>query len=272
VATNPKGFAMFIAPLTLLALAAFVTTRSRVLHRWSAVLVLMGTGAIVLTFTRATWAGFIMGSALIVGMGLRRRRLLFSRVAVVALAAGATVVALLPLILVRLSEDHVAAYDERAYLMGIAWRIIEDHWFGGVGAGAYSIVLRDYVTPFEMNSRWLHVVHNAYLLRWAETGLFGLLSLFVLFGAGFRSAVRCTRSADAMTFALGLGWCAGLLHLSWELWWDLGLGGSTRYLFWFVLGVVQAAAMIEQRERAAVAVPVESTPPPLDLRTSGAMA
>jgi len=75
VGTNPKGFAMFMAVLTLIALATFLTSRNRRQGRWSALLTLMGIGAIVLTLTRATWVGVALGSLVIVWFGARRGRI-----------------------------------------------------------------------------------------------------------------------------------------------------------------------------------------------------
>ena len=67
---------------------------------------------------------------------------------------------------------------------------------------------------------------------------------------GFRTALRCMRSKDDATFVIGLGCCAGFVHLCWEMWWDIQIGGTAPYLFWFMLGLLQAAVAIETRERA----------------------
>jgi O-antigen ligase len=134
--------------------------------------------------------------------------------------------------MVRLSSDHAAAYEERATLMRIAWRIIGDHPLGGVGTGAYGLVMRNYIAVQDLGN-WLFIVHNAYLLRWAESGIFGLLAFLSVLFVGFRLAFRCTRSVDDATFILDWGvggsfTCAGR-------WWDIQLGGTTPLLFWFLL-------------------------------------
>jgi O-antigen ligase len=254
VGTNPKGFAMFMAVLTLIALATFLTSRNRRQGRWSALLTLMGIGAIVLTLTRATWVGVALGSLVIVWFGARRGRITPARVIGTVAVVVIPVLVLIPSILLRLSNDVGVDYDERATLMQIAWRVITAHPLGGVGAGAYGLVLRDYVSVSEWG-KWLYIVHNAYLLRWAETGILGLLSLVLLLAVGIRIAFRCMASSDDAIFALGLGGLAALLHLSWEMWWDIQLGGTTPLLFWFLLGALQAASVVDARHRTAT-VPV----------------
>jgi O-antigen ligase len=124
-------------------------------------------------------------------------------------------------------------------------------------------VLRSYLLP-EERDRWLYVVHNAYLLRWAETGVFGLLSYLWLLGAGVVWAIRCTRSDHDATLAIGAGWCAGLVHLCWEQMWDIGLGGTTPLLFWFMMGTVQAVLTVEHGQHAGTTPAL--TPRPLRLR------
>ena len=257
VSSNPNAFAMFITPLTLLALATFLTAANRRLKRWSGLLVVMGVASILLTFSRGAWSGFAMSSLVIFWIGLRRKRIAGARLIFVCAMAAIPLLALLPMVLVRLSADHVADYEERAMLARIAWRIIENNMFSGVGAGQYAIAMKHYILPAE-RARWLFVVHNYFLLLWAETGLLGLLSFLLLVATGFRSALHCTRSRDEATFAIGLAWCGGLVHLCWSLWWETGLGGAFA-LFWFMTGAVQAAAMIEKRARATETVSVRPT-------------
>lgn len=161
------------------------------------------------------------------------------------LTGGAVIVvlALLPVVIGRFSVDNAGDYGERAALMRQAWRMIQHNPILGVGAGAYGTVLRNYVVPNEW-SGWLYTVHNAYLLTWAETGLLGLLAFVFLFLSGLRQTFICSRASDETIRALALGWGAGIVHIIWELWWDIGLGGSTPWLVWFLLGLLVAATRV----------------------------
>ena len=78
--------------------------------------------------------------------------------------------------------------------MRIAWRIIADH---PLGASAPAPTAWSCGTTCGAGlGKWLFIVHNAYLLRWAETGIFGLLSLFsVCCSSGFDSRSAAVASA-----------------------------------------------------------------------------
>jgi hypothetical protein len=237
VSSNVKGFANFITPLLLIAVSRFLSTTNRRVKGWLCLLCAMGTAALVLTFTRASWVGFILGMVLIVTLGMIRgiihpRRLIpFVGVAVIV------VIILLPKIMIRLSEDQKAAYDERYALMRMAWNVIETHPLLGVGAGAYGYVFRRYL-PYDLEDKWLYIVHNVYLLRWAETGVIGLVSFLILLIAGLRQAFVCSRVRDEVMSSLALGWGAGLMSLIWEMYWDTALGPQTQFVLWFMFGLI----------------------------------
>lgn len=121
----------------------------------------------------------------------------------------------------------------------MAWNVIQAHPILGVGAGAYSFVFRQY-QPYELLEKevWVYIVHNVYLLRWAEAGILGLLSLLWFFMAGFRKTLVCTRIHDENQAALALGCSAGIVALLWEMMWDLSLGFSANAMIWFLFGLL----------------------------------
>lgn len=251
VSANVKGFANFIVPLLLLAVSRFLFMPAGRAQRWAALVCVLGTAALILTFTRASWAGFVLGFAWLVTVGLKQRRLQPSRLVTIGVLALLAVAVLLPQILLRLADDHAADYEERAVLMRIAWNIIRTNPLLGVGAGAYGHVLHDYVS-FADRSKWLYIVHNAYLLRWAETGLLGLLSLLALLGAGFRQAMVCSRGLSSDRSMVALGWSAGLIALAWEMLWDFALGPQTYCLLWLLFGLTLAMRRLDRQAPPAV--------------------
>jgi O-antigen ligase len=134
--------------------------------------------------------------------------------------------------------------------MQMAWRVISDSPILGVGAGAYAFVFRQYLTP-GLRQNWLFVVHNEYLLRWAETGIIGLSSLLAFWLGAFRVAMRASHASDRTTIALGVGCSAAVIALMWEMWWDITLGFQTEALMCFLLGLLCAA--IRMNEKVVVA-------------------
>ena len=85
-----------------------------------------------------------------------------------------------PTISNRLTEDDRGSAASRPKMFRLAWNVITSspsHFFFGVGANNYALITPAYNTADVGNLGYVinSSVHNAYLLTWAETGLFGLL-------------------------------------------------------------------------------------------------
>ncbi len=260
VATRLHAFASFIMPLVFIAISRFMTMSTWRHRIWTGPLAVMGGLALVLTYTRASWMGFILGFAWLLAVGAMRRMIRPRRVLFLVDAIVLVVVLLLPKIMIRLSHSYSAAYTERVLLMKMAWNVITAHPLLGVGAGAYGYVFQDYLTP-ELREKgvWVYMVHNIYLRRWAETGLFGLLSFLGVFAVGLRQALVCTRSRDPAMSSVALGWSTGLIALLWEMFWDTNLGFSANSLIWLLFGLMLVIkrldaeqALVERRQEAKV--------------------
>ncbi len=239
VATRPAPFASFIMPLLHIAISRYFIVSSRGTRFWMGLLAAMGGVALVLTFTRAAWAGFTLGFVWLIVLGLRRRLIRLRRLGFLVVVLLLVVAVMLPQISGRMAADHESDYDERFRLIEMSWYVIRDNLIFGVGAGAYNFVFRDYLPP-ELREKgvWVYIVHNVYLLRWAETGFLGLLSLVLFYVAGFRQALAGTRLRDENLAALSLGCSAGIVSLAWEMMWDVTLGFSASALVWFLFGLL----------------------------------
>jgi O-antigen ligase len=242
VSTNPAGFASFIIPLLLIAVARMVDRERRGGGLWLAAVIVLGMAAIGLTYTRVAWAGlagalvFLFASAWAAG-SLRGRHARW--IAVAAVLAG---LAFWPLMAARLTESPVSsAYDERAGLNRIAWSVIAAHPITGIGTGAYSQRFKDYL-PSDLADQWLYTVHNEFLLRTAETGIAGGIAFIVFLVVGFRIARRLSRDPTFSLRTLGLGCSAGILALAWQMYWVPWRGFEYNAILWFLLGVCDAAA------------------------------
>lgn len=256
VSRNPAAFASFVMPLLMIALSRFFLARQSRERTRMAMVCLLGITAVLLTFTRAAWVGLALGLTWV--MILTARRGARTRhIAVILVAACVVAAVMWPILALRADTTQTsAALDERLALMQMAWGVISDNPIFGVGAGAYAFVFREYVTP-DLRQNWLFVVHNTYLLRWAETGIVGLLGLLAFWLGAFRVAMRASHESDRMTMSLGVGCSAAVIALLWEMWWDITLGFQTEALMCFLLGLLFAA--MRMNERVAVApVPRES--------------
>lgn len=240
VSVNAKGFSSFITPLLLMGVSCYLTGSKQRSGHFIGIVCGMGAAALIMSFTRMSWVGFGLGCMWIIGIGLRRRRINLNRVVPFLAVMVLAIVLLLPRIIERLNADAASDLQERLNLMKMAWLVIQANPLWGVGSGAYPSVFRDYLTGDLMLGHWLFVVHNAYLLRWAETGIFGLLSLLLFLAVSLRAAYKNCRTEDPLLFSLAIGWVAGLISSLWEMFWDISLGVQTAFLFWFMLGVMLA--------------------------------
>ena len=252
ISTRPAPFASFILPLLFIAIARWFSTSNSVTSWSMGLLALMGMAALVLTYTRAAWVGFVLGLIWLVGLGLFHRIIRVNRLLVMGLVAMLLLLVLLPQIILRLGHDYNAAYVERFDLIRMAWQVIKANPVLGVGAGGYAHAFRQYLTFDLQDEKWIYIVHNVYLLRWAETGLFGLISFVLLWLAGLRQSFVCTRVQDHDLAAAALGISAGLVALMWEMFWDVTLGSPANAQVWLLFALL----VVIKR----VAVPPPTTP------------
>jgi len=258
ISTVPAEFASFVIPILMIAISYFLT-KGRILHRGLlAALVGGGAMAIALTYTRAAWAGLVLGGAWVVVIGYRRRLLRPQALTYVAVLGLAAVLVIVPLAIKRFDQSPLDdSYSERAALMTMAYRIIRAEPVLGVGAGAYGQVYRRYLTA-EDEDQWLWIVHNRYLLRTAETGIPGGIALVLLFLSALRVALRLTRSRDPAISSLALGISAGIVSMLWEMYWDTFRGFAYNALLWMLFALLAALWQLERdRARDGELVPIE---------------
>ena len=251
VATHPAPFASFILPLLMIALSRFLLAKDARLRSRMALLGLIGILTLLLTFTRAAWIGFALGLLWLVVLATKRGGST-RRVALIAMVACIGAAILWPMIALRAAErGSASALDERSALMAMAWAVIKANPLLGVGAGAYSFVFRQYLPP-EFNREWLFVVHNQYLLQWAETGILGVLGLVAFWIQGLRESLRASRAVGHTVAALGTGLSAAVIALIWEMWWDISLGFQAQALVFFLLGVTLSAPRTNVKDQVKV--------------------
>lgn len=176
-------------------------------------------GAIVVIFgaSRATLGLAGLGFVLLLALSIIRkptpRKSMIVGLGLVALAVAT------PLAFSSLKSRFEVApistdYDERAAFEEAARMMIADHPMG-IGANQYVIVANTQGysdragVVWNQGSRGANV-HNAYLLVWAETGLFGLVAFALLLLAPIRMAMRAAwqnRKDPRGDLVLGIGVC-----------------------------------------------------------------
>lgn len=245
----------------LVFIPAFGLLLSGLWTRWAIVGLISGAIVVTLTVSRATVA--FAGVALIVTYLLSLVAGSTQRKIGVGLAMVALVGLSFPIIQYSFERRFAtqggigfnAPDEERKAFEQAAEMIIQDHPFG-VGANHYVVVVNTQGYASRAGVGWgtgsrATNVHNSFLLIQAETGYFGLVTIFLLIGtAAFSSlahAFRARRSpqADLLIGIVG-GLCAITLHSFYE--WML-VTHQAQYLLAVALGV--AAGLIRQLKAGA---------------------
>src|SRR5262249_7488076 len=97
--------------------------------------------------------------------------------------------------------------------------------------------LRQYVVG---HVDWLWVVHNEYLLVWAERGLLGFVAWSAWMLAGLRQAIRATTVQAQQFQAFGIGCVAGFVGLLWEYTLNMFPSYCCYALLWCLFGILVA--------------------------------
>jgi putative inorganic carbon (HCO3(-)) transporter len=189
--------------------------------------------ALIMTWSRGAWLGFgaavvVMAVAVVVRSG--RGAVLgavFGLLAAYVLLAGGLArvppaitqrfgdfVPYLGVLDVRGMEitDANFAVLERVAHWQAAWRMWTDYPWLGVGIGNYEPAYSRYALPFWPQA--LGHAHNYYLNIAAETGVIGLLSYLLLWGAALVLAWRAVWRASGWYWGVSLGVLGVLVHLS----------------------------------------------------------
>jgi O-antigen ligase len=92
-------------------------------------------------------------------------------------------------------------FTSRTELWRIALAGCKEHWLGGIGYRAH-----DWYPGLEMTA------HNGYLALWLETGVFGVMAMFLLFYSGVRELIAQSRRG-LQPAKIGLSLIAGYLFI-----------------------------------------------------------
>jgi O-antigen ligase len=198
-AGDPNYLAAVLVPAIMLAggLAVQRVPRQRLMLALSTVIIAVGLAA---TQSRGGLiaAGVCSLVALLIWRG--RRRLIAT---LIALAAAATAVFFLvnPGAWHRIHESNEGS--GRVDIWKVAWRVVHDHPFFGVGFAQFPQVSPHYVLqPGALNYVSLIVekhilVHNIYLQLWVEDGIVGLLLFLGVVIASLLAGWHAAQSFDA---------------------------------------------------------------------------
>lgn len=203
----------------------------------------LGATAVLLTFSRGAWVSVAVTGA-VVGLAAWHRRWLPGWLPGLALAMGLAVGLFFhEPIAARLLGDDLGSAQSRVPLMALAFDLIRDHPVLGVGINNYATWMFRYAV--EDGWTWVAVVHDKYLLVWAETGVVGLAAFIWFLAAALARGWACWQRRDPLLSPLALGLAAGVAGRMVHMFVDIFASPALVQGLWLVAGLLAALCWLE---------------------------
>jgi O-antigen ligase len=259
--TTPSAAATVLVIALLGALTRLYQQTTASERAWLYLQLGLGGFALLLTQTRTAWIGMILAGAGILRAAVRRGELNASRLLSIAGVLLVAFLAAWPFIAGRVEQHHSDDAEVRWRLVTVAAEMIKTHPLAGVGLNTATTQVHDYAARAGTEG-WVFIVHNQFLLVWAETGVLGVLAFIWLFRLALRAASRLKQVADQEIRNTGLWLFWSLVMLIWALSMDHVSGAPTYKYVFFLFGMAAGAARLVPvaSDLAAAAAPATGAP------------
>lgn len=169
---NSLGAFLILVVFPLIALTIYEETRSKKLLYGGLTLIILSN--IVLSMSRNTWLGLLIGLVIII--------IIYNWKGIILLILGGGVSLIIPQVRHRIKDFSSILEDPRIKMWKIAVRMIKDHPILGVGNGNYTTLYGDYIKKYPELKYGIYTEfpsHNSYLKIQSELGIPGI-SVFIL--------------------------------------------------------------------------------------------
>jgi len=239
--TALTGHPNFLATYLLLSIPMFALLGLVEKRPWHRALYyagfLAGVGGLGSTMSRAAWVSFAAAGALAFVMAIAQSLLSVKRATIVVLVmlalTGVLGLSASDLIRERFKSDWSESWKLRVELNQAAIAMAQDNLVGGVGLNNYTAEFPHYnpsmATMMLKIDDMYTVVHNVYLLIWAELGTIGLAAFAAFFLAVFASGAGALGRLAPRDRALTLGILSGIFGAmlfdltEFSLWMEIGM-------------------------------------------------
>ncbi len=259
---DPNILGTLIGLVVPFALFGAVRAPERRLRWWLTGAALLMAVVLLLTYSRGTWLGIVVGAGGVMLL-LDRRVLLFSvALGIVALAIATVMPRNLLVVrgpgasaeaprfdVVDTTVDRIGAVGEgldlRTLFVNNALPILADHPLIGVGPGRYGgAEAYESRTPvYDRYDTWTllksqRTVDNFWLHILIETGILGAIALIALIVVNCVTLVRSALLSSGSRYVIIAGILAGIATVSVATGTTMLLEGNTvAFMFWFMLGI-----------------------------------
>ena len=241
--TNDLGaYMLLIFPL---ALASFLYENDEYIEKaFYALVSILSSVTIVLTFSRGIWLSSIIAIILILGLGIKILKKNIIYLGIVAVISLIPVVIKWESIVIRfLSIQNIFSHAEnsiewRKSLLKSAVEIFADNPIMGTGLNSFPFV----ISAYQQRAGYFSInPHNYYLQLLAETGIMGfftfiILALSILY-MSFKAFSHSEKIYKGIALGLLVGIISSLLHISVDIDWSVM---SIPMVFWMEVGLLIA--------------------------------
>ena len=249
---GPNVAGAYLSVVLAFAASVLFTNIGRTYKRLAIAVLVLGQIAIILTFSRGAWMALTVAISVLCAVAWRRRGLSLKAPIAILLIVLLLCLPFSDVISARLFGNDNGAAESRIPLMKLALRIIADNPILGVGSNNFSVAMNRYLTgEFRSPNAFLFIVHNKYLLIWAETGIVGLLAFLGFLLGALRKGSQCWKVQDPLFSPLALGFVAGISGHLMHMGVDHFRNRPTQQLLWLLAGLLVAIHRILHTQPAS---------------------
>ena len=218
---GPNTAAGYLALLLPVALALFWSKLDRLTRNLALLALALGCVGLGLTLSRGGTISALIGLSIVFVLCWRRQGWSLGMLCLLGIGSALLLYfGAVPLFAGRMIGADPGAATGRLPLIALALQIIRDAPLLGIGANNFAVVMPDYLTP-EFSRDWLYLVHNKYLLIWAELGPVGigayLWFLFSTLHLGWRAWQQRASSLAPLALGLTVGIVGHMIHMQVDL-------------------------------------------------------
>lgn len=228
-----NDFGTYLVFILSLAIALFVSKQKKLYKIALFLLIILLIAGLLLTFSRASWLGFITSLVLMLLISRKFKQLLP--------ILGIFIILLIFIPIAKERAAFTSQYTEgagRFIIWQSAFRMITERPFLGNGLGTFM----DYFHKYTPNL-YTQYAHNCFLQIWSESGIFSLLSFLCFIGLLLFKGIKTFRVTNDY-FLLGL--TCGIFGFLVHSFFDTPLYSlQLATLFWSMLGFVVVLTMVD---------------------------
>lgn len=236
---NPNIYAFALASLLPAVAAYTLTSQTRLRVAFGALSFMLGTAALLMTYSRGAWFGFAVGVFLFISLYKPK---LIPILALLCLAALPFLPASIKNRVLTVFNPNDTSISYRGLLMNSGLQVLADRPIFGAGLGLNTVqdVVHQSYWPSDLNPiyRFYHT-HNLFLQMWCEMGILGCVTFLGATVQNIVLSVKGMRKKNKTVWILSASLISGMIAMLLCGITDCPLNTlRTMLLFWILFGLL----------------------------------